>query len=383
MASQSGPAKSKYRGGRPPKLTPEQIDQLIALVRESPLVSLDDLVWLFGRRTGISISAPTIKKYLLDAGFKRWRRDRSRPAETAPREAKAKTYGYSRAHRDLGDAARYPCGLTDSEWEQVRHLFDAAGRTGRPEKYPRRQMLDACVYVLRSGCSWRMLPKDFPPWQAVYKTFRRWQSRGLFESMYDELRRLWRSRQHRAPDPTGAVIDSQSVRTSAQGGPKGYDAAKKIKGRKRHLVTDTLGLLVAVVVTAASVQDRDGAVPAVDLAMAKAPTIKLLYADSGYSGARAKQIRQRHNIEVEIVRHPGSRKMGHWHDGQLPLFEVNEAFTVLPRRWVIERTNGWNDRPRRMNKDHDRDLAVSTAWVWLAEGRRLLRRLTTDVAPGA
>lgn len=286
-------------------------------------------------------------------------------------------YGYNESHRDPGDPVRCPCGLTDLEWEQVEHIIDALGRTGRPAKYPRRQMLDVCVYVLRSGCSWRMLPKDFPSWMVVYKTFRRWVARGLFEEMYDELRKLWRIRQDRAPDPTAAVLDSQSVKTSPQGGPKGYDAGKKVKGRKRHLVTDTLGLLVAVLVTVASTQDRDAAMPAMDLAKAKVLGIEMLYVDGGYAGAHAEEIRVKHQMEVEVVRHPRNRNVGRWHQGQLPLFEVPKGFVVLPRRWVVERTNAWTDRPRRMAKDHDRNLAVSTAWIWLTEGRMLLRRLTT------
>lgn len=384
----AGGTRSKDKGierrGRPPKLGPAQVEALVQLVRENPLVSLDDLAWAFGRQTGTTISAATASKYLREAGFKRTRpqkrKDRSAAGAepSAEVEPKLKTYGYNESHRDPGDEVRYPCGLTDSEWDQVKHLFDPPDQMGRPPKYPRRQMLDACVYVLRSGCSWRMLPKDFPPWEAVYRTFRRWLARDLFEAMYDELRRLWRSRERRDPDPTGAIIDSQSVKTSAQGGEKGFDGGKKIKGRKRHLVTDTLGLLIAVVVTAASVQDRDAALPAVDLAKEKVPGIQKLYADGGYSGRRANEIRERHEIDVEIVRHPQNRNVGRWHEGQLPLFELDAGFVVLPKRWVIERTNAWNDRPRRMNKDHDRNLAVSAAWIWLAEGRRLLRRLTSS-----
>lgn len=380
-ATWSGHAR---RRGRPPKLTPKQIDALVGIVRENPLLSLEDTGASFRQQTGVTLSTPTVRKYLLAAGFHfhRWGSGRAVKAAEArsqrgPAEAERviKRYGYSAAHRDTGDLARYPCGLTDSEWEQVRRLFDPPGRTGRPEKYPRRQMLDACVYVLRSGCSWRMLPKDFPFWPAVYKTFRRWQARGLFETLYDELRQLWRTRQHRAPDPTAAVLDAQSVKTSPQGGPKGYDAGKKVKGRKRHLVTDTLGLLIAVLITTGSVQDRDAALPAMGLAMAKVPGIKMLYVDGGYAGRSAQELRERHHIQVEVVRHPTNRKVGRWQQGQLPLFDVLKGFVVLPKRWVIERTNAWNDRPRRMNKDHDRNLSVSTAWVWLTEGRMLLRRL--------
>lgn len=390
MASSSTGSEGSKRRGRPPKLTPEQREDLEGLVRENPLLSLDDLVWALRRKTGVTISTATARKYLREAGFERRRPKKGAVADDDAKasddeggagdtEGLPKTYGYREAHRDPGDTVRYPCGLTDSEWEQVKHLFDPQGRPGRPPKYPRRQMLDACIYALRSGCSWRMLPKDFPPWEAVYRTFRRWLAKDLFERMYDELRKLWRSRQRRDPDPTAAILDSQSVKTSPQGGPKGYDAGKKVKGRKRHLVTDTLGLLIAVMVTAASVQDRDAAVPSVDLAKEKVPGIRMLYVDGGYAGARVQEIREKHDIDVEVVRHPGNRNVGRWHEGQIPLFEEDAptGFVVLPKRWIIERTNAWNDRPRRLNKDHDRNLAVSEGWLWLAEGRRLLRRLTT------
>ena len=372
------------RRGRPRKLSPVQVESLIELVRKNPTLALEDLVWALRRETGIQLAAPTIKQYLNDAGFKRSRAPRGRrgaPSMAGAQEAVPKEYGYTAAHRDPGDSARYPCGLTDSEWEQVRHIFDPPGKTGRPEKYPRRQMLDACIYVLRSGCSWRLLPKDFPPWSAVYRTFRRWQAQGLFEAMYDELRTLWRSRQHRAPEPSKVILDSQSVKTSPQGGPKGYDAAKKIKGRKRHLVTDTLGLLVAVLVTAASVQDRDAALPAVELALAKAPGIERLYVDSGYEGKRAREIEDLHGLTVEVVRPRDGRRSSVWHEGQLPLFEESGPYKPLPKRWIIERTNAWNERPRRMNKDHDRSLAVATTWIWLTEGRMLLRRLYPPATP--
>lgn len=385
MELTKAPTKGSTPRGRPPKLTPEQIEALVGLVRANPLLSLEDTVSVFRQQQGIPLSTPTVRKYLLAAGlrFQRWPRGAGNagskarhPVSDVATVPARQHYGYHAAHRDPGDGVRYPCGLTDAEWEQVKHLFDPPGRPGRPEQYPRRQMLDACVYVLRSGCSWRMLPKDFPSWQAVYKTFRRWLARGLFEALYDELRKLWRTRQRRAGDPTAAVLDSQSVKTSPQGGPKGYDAGKKVKGRKRNLVTDTLGLLLAVLVTPASTQDRDAAIPVMDLAMAKVPGLKHLFVDAAYAGVRAAELRERHHIEVEVVRHPANRKVGQWREGQLPLFDLFKGFVVLPKRWVIERTNAWNDRPRRMNKDHDRNLQVSTAWIWLTEARMLLRRLT-------
>lgn len=379
MAKSGGRSPSSKRIGAPPKVAPEKRAVLIEIIRKTPTLSLEDLAWAFREATGISISAPTAKKYLLEAGFHRSRAIRS--AQPARREPEKKVYGYHAAHRDAGDAVRYPCGLTDSEWEQVRPIFDPPGRAGRPAEYSRRQMLDACIYVLRSGCSWRMLPKDMPPWGTVYQTFRRWQAKGKFEAMYDQLRALWRSRERKRPEATGAVLDSQSVKTSAQGGPKGYDAGKKVKGRKRNLVTDTLGLLIAVLVTTASTQDRDAALPVLERAKAKMPSLQMLYVDNGYTGKCANAIREGFGMNVEVVRHPVNRKTIRWDDGQLPLFQIPQGFVVLPKRWVVERTNAWIDRPRRMSKDHDRDVSVSEAWIWLAEGRRLLRRLVTINEP--
>jgi putative transposase len=238
-------------------------------------------------------------------------------------------------------------------------------------------MVNACCYALRTGCAWRLLPKTFPPWQATYKAFSRWAAAGVFEAMHDRLRQQWRDRMGRVPEPTAAIIDAQSTRSTAQGGETGFDAGKKVKGRKRHLVVDTLGLLLAVTITAASVQDRDAAAPVVAQACAKVPGLKKLYADGAYGGKCALAIEEAHKLSVEIVRHPGNRSTGTWTGPQQVLWpeEIPRGFVVLPKRWVVERTHAWNERARRLMAHHDRSNWAAIAWVWLAESRILATRL--------
>lgn len=376
-------AREGKRGrGRPPKLSAEQTQRLRGLALEHPTMSVADFTRLFEKHEGVRLSDGSMRKYLTAAGLKRSRPQRGKGDTTEKQAQPEQPTGpptvtrYTEAHRDKGDTVRYPHGLTDAEWELIRDLFERPG-PGRPPQYPRRKMVDAICYAMRSGCPWRMLPKDLPPWQSVYAHFRRWTNHGLFEQMHDRLRAMWREREHRAVEPTAAIIDAQSVKTSAQGGPKGFDAGKKVKGRKRHLITDTLGLLLAVSITVASVQDRDAAEPLVAVAKSKYPTLVKGWADGGYGGKTLDAIRDIHGLDIEVVRHPGNRNVGRWHDSQLqlPTLEVVRGFAVLPRRWVVERTNAWTDRCRRLGKDHDRRTDVATSWVWFAHATLLLRRL--------
>ena len=391
MAHSDGkkPRRRRPGGGRKPKLNAAQCDQLRALAVSNPVASLDEIVAMFSRVSGVVVAGETARRYLRTAGLTKRRPSRARatPGTSLPLTTEAPTplrFGYTKMHRDEGGGARYPAGLTDAEWALVGDLFEVAG-PGKPPKYPRRAVVDACCYVMRSGCPWRMVPKDLPPWQDVYAHFRRWAAKGLFEKMHDRLRGMWRAREQRAEEPTAAIIDSQSVKTSPQGGPKGYDAAKNVKGRKRHLVTDMLGLLLAVLVHPADVQDRDGASPLVATALRKYPGIKTLYADSAYAGQCAVKIRQAHGVHVEIIRRPGHG--GRWQGAQLSLLPEppRQGFVLLPKRWIIERTNAWVERPRHLAKDQDRLVEVSTAWIWFAESRRLLRNLAhqRETAPAA
>jgi len=346
-----------------------------------------DLIVLFKQKAGVSVTATTARKCLRKQGLSRQRpatvsRAKAPPqgtldaAAASEHVAPKKVYGYTDAHRVNMSGPVYSSSLTDAEWAIVSDLFEYSG-PGRPATIPRRTLLDACCYVVRGGLAWRLLPKDFPRWENVYAHFRRWSAQGLFETMNDRLRRMWREREHRTADPSAAVIDSQSVKSTAQGGPKGFDAGKKIKGRKRHLVTDTLGLVLAVHVTPADVQDRDGAIPVVAAAMEKCPTVTAVFADSAYAGKCAEKLRVDHNLKVEIAERPGSKRVLPWVDAgqQSPEPEPPRGFVPVPKRWVVERTNSWTDRSRRLSKEYDRRLDVSTAWFWLTHARLLLRRL--------
>lgn len=361
------------KAGRPVAIGADQFEALRSMVQTHRAATLGDLCRLWQERTDVALCTVTMRRALLRAGLQRQVVGSAAPEQA---EAKPKRYGYNDSHRAVADASSYPSCLTDAEWALAIDLFELpAGSRGRPGKYPRRAMVDACCYVLRGGISWRMLPKSFPPWAAVHKAFSRWAAQGKFETLHDRFRAQWRERVERHVGPTAAVIDAQSTRISPQGGGQGFDAGKKVKGRKRHLVVDTLGLLLAVSVTAASVQDRDAAADVMVQACTKHPTIKLLYADSAYAGCCAAKIEEAQKIRVEIVRSPS--RNGDWNDPQNPLWEQTTGFVILPKRWVVERTHAWVERSRRLVMHHDRTTVAATAWVWLSQARMLLRRLTT------
>lgn len=235
--------------------------------------------------------------------------------------------------------ARYPSDLTDAQWALIEPMV-AVKPGGRPAKHPRRRIVDAIFYVNRTGCSWRQLPHDFPPWDTVYWYFQRWAEDGTTDRIHDALRDAVRDADGRDPMASAGIVDSQSVKGADTVGAasRGYDAGKRINGRKRHIVTDTLGLLIVVLVTSAALQDRDGGRLVLARARMKMPSIVLVWADGGYAGKLLAFAQHRLRIVVEIVKRTDTR----------PTFEV------LPRRWVIERTNSWLMRTRRLARDYER-----------------------------
>ncbi|MBB3192514.1 IS5 family transposase [Halomonas cerina] len=366
--------------GPPSKIQERELAVIREIITEKPESSLGELRDELARRTGVNIHEDHLSKQMKYHGFKRIRGP-STTEDSPPRTEEPSPYGYTDQHRHQAPEQQYPSCLTDAEWGLVSDIFETEGGRGVPPRYPRRLLVDACCYVVRSGCSWRMLPKEFPPWQNVYRTFRRWSAEGKFEKMHDRLRTQWREREGRNAEPTAAVLDAQSTRHSPQGGESGYDAGKKVKGRKRHVLVDTLGLVLAVSVTAACIQDPHGAHPVMASAVEKYPSISKVFVDSAYAGQCAQTINQQHGVSVDIIRRPRSGKVGSWcPPEQEDLFTQPtnmHGFVVQPKRWVVERTFSWIEKSRRLIMHHDRLTDVSEAWVWLASGRQLLKRLTS------
>jgi putative transposase len=254
----------------------------------------------------------------------------------------------------------YPTNLTDEQWQQIKSYLPKPQKRGRPP-VDRRHILNALLYFIRAGCQWRMLPADFGPWQTVYHYYRGWQHAGHWVYLHDRLRALVRHAAGKDARPTAAILDSQTVRSADHTGETGYDAAKKTKGRKRHVLVDTLGLLLAVCVTPASTPERSGARQLLGVALRWLGWLRCLWCDSGYCGPEfAAWVRtQRRKLAVEVIQ----RRKG------------QRGFAVLPKRWIVERTFGWFMKQRRLVRDYEVKTEHAEACVYIAMIGIMIRKL--------
>jgi putative transposase len=253
----------------------------------------------------------------------------------------------------------YSTDLTDSQWDYIKELIPAAKPGGRPRSLDMRQVINGILYITVGGIQWRLLPKTYPNWKSVYDYFRNWRLDGTWQRLHDTLRSRVRQRAGRHKHPTAGSLDSQSVKRSAMAGTHGYDAGKKIDGRKRHILVDTLGLLLAVVVTAASVSDPAGARLLLRRLDGAGKKLRLIWVDGTYRGTLLTWVAQRFRCRLVPILRPLGAK----------------GFVLLPKRWAVERTFAWLIMHRRLSRDFEMLPASSEAFIQIAMIRIMLRRL--------
>ena len=350
-------------------LSPAHSEAIVQWVTANPAGRLWELRQHLAQAHGAVVSASTLRRELAQRGLGKRRLSKlTEVDDAAPDTSAERRFGarHRRAQALRPDRRSYPSDFTEAEWSAVEPLWREHARA-LPEKHGLRDVVEALRYIGATGCPWRYLPNDFPPFQTVRRWFDEWHHDGTIARVNDALRRLLRRRAGREETPSLLIVDSQSVKTQEGGEARGYDGGKKIAGRKRHIAVDTMGLPWLLAVHSAAIQDRDGidlVVP--DDVSTALPRLKTIIADAGYQGRAEQRTHDRTGIPVKIARRRGDTTTGEWAKKDEPAPTYDPGFKVVSKRWIVERSFAWTTRRRRLARDFERSTGASKTWLELS-----------------